>query len=173
MKKFTTFIGDFIYKLIDYLLLLIILLIVGSLIFWRVDKLFQTNIIDSAIQGTESPYGQAITNMNEFIEGFAKTDINPDEVIEDEEEPVKQEGETVTLSQPKVVLIIDFEIPEGATVDEVGAILKEHKLIEDILSFKVMLEDLGVEDDIKPGKYSVPENIKNLDLIETITIAAN
>lgn len=78
---------------------------------------------------------------------------------------------TTTPSGETAINLVSFEIVEGQTPEEVANVLKDAGLISDPPSFILLLDNANLRDEIKPGVYRVPSDIKNLDLIETITIA--
>ena len=153
----------------------VIILAVGGLIFWRLDKLFNTNIIN------ENAIIQNENGQTEIFNIFNNDDKDK-EVDEDTESGDKNNDDkkvlgavetvesTQAVSEPDEPEIVTFIIPEGITNEEVGNVLLESKLIKHVPTFMQLLEDLSASEDIKPGEYNVPSNIKNLDLIETITI---
>lgn len=68
--------------------------------------------------------------------------------------------------------LVSFEILEDDDPRQVAEKLRELGLIQDVATFLNLLEDANLLEEIKAGKYRLPRNIKNLDLIESITIAA-
>ncbi len=67
--------------------------------------------------------------------------------------------------------LVTFEILEGQSLEEVSNTLKDVKLIQDTQTFINLVENANLRDDVKVGVYRLPKNIKNIDLIESITIA--
>ena len=155
----------------------IIILAVGGLIFWRLDKLFNTNIInENAIIQNENGETEIfnIFNSDDKDEDDKKDDNTESGDKSNDDKKVLGAVETVestqAVTEPDEPDIVTFVIPEGVTNEEVGNVLLESKLIKHVPTFIQLLEDLSAAEDIKPGEYNVPSNIKNLDLIETITI---
>lgn len=78
--------------------------------------------------------------------------------------PVETEGS---------INLISFEIKEGNSLEDVAATLKNVGLIQDTTTFIMLVKNANLANDIKPGVYRLPKDIKNLDLIESITIAVD
>ncbi len=77
---------------------------------------------------------------------------------------VENNGET-----NESIKLVTFEIKSGDAPSEVAKLLQDNGLIQDPPSLILLLEEKNLIDDIKPGVYNVPLDIKNADLIESIT----
>lgn len=85
-------------------------------------------------------------------------------------QPVNENISSKNLEKEETIDLVSFEIKEEDGPIEVCNTLKEVGLIQDTTTFLNLLEDANLLDEIKPGKYRLPRNIKNIDLIESITL---
>lgn len=144
---------------------LIVALILGFIIFSRLDNLFQSNLISLNNVSIDEQKDLYVQN-----EGVAPI-IFKGELAK--EEPKTNNVTEIVNDKPREIQQIEFEI---TTEDDLNSILDKFVnlgFIEDKNTFKGMLEDLRLTGYITPGVYKVPANIKNLELAETITIANN
>lgn len=103
----------------------------------------------------------------ELISVITNTEYQP----ADTEETASESSNTTGSSSSSEIDLVTFEILEGQTPEEVAASLRDVDLIQDPQSFILLIDNANLRDEIKPGVYRVPSNIRNLDLVETITIA--
>lgn len=85
-------------------------------------------------------------------------------------ETVNENISSKNVEKEETIDLVTFEIKEEDGPIEVCNTLKEAGLIQDTTTFINLLEDANLLDEIKPGKYRLPRNIKNIDLIESITL---
>lgn len=157
---------DFLAFVISKLSVLLIILVLGLIIFSRMDKLFNMNIMQDRIAFSDNEKNTENTDENK---GKAKIiyegNIKPSDEIRSE---VSTDAEGNVLEE-----VVTFEILEEQDAEQVAEVLKNYNLIQDSATFISLLERANLIDGIKPGVYKVPSNIKNMDLIETITIIAS
>lgn len=170
MKRFFLWLLDTLYGVLDYIIMIAIVLVLGVVISWRLGKLFNTDIINNSVIST------AESTKDDLLGLFNTKDDEPEEEPKLEVKPAEVEVPTNGLETatpvvgPEEQKIVAFTITETATLDDVANTLMELNLIKHIPTFKELLSELGVSEDVKPGEYRVPSNIKNMDLIETITL---
>lgn len=87
-------------------------------------------------------------------------------------EVVNEDISSKNVEREETINLVSFEIKEEDGPIELCNTLKEVGLIQDTETFIGLLEDANLLEDIKPGKYRLPKNIKNIDLIESITLNA-
>lgn len=157
---------DVVTSFASRLSVLLIILVLGLIIFSRLDKLFNMNIIDDNIPSAENlilsnkdkDYGNE-TDKPALI--VYEGNIKPEDSLSIKSK--KEESE-------KPDDIVAFEIYEDQSPREVATTLKDKGLIQDIETFIVLLEGSNLLERIIPGTYNLPKNIKNMELIESITI---
>lgn len=99
---------------------------------------------------------------------LSKVTGTPEEILELRKEMIdNNKGNEVATET------VTFTILEGSSAENAAEILKQAGLIQDSASFIGILNQNGLRDMIRPGEYTVDKNIKNLDLIEKITINPN
>lgn len=165
MSSFNEKISDFFFNIIEFISILLIILILGFIIVSRLDSLFNTNLISDenviAILGIENnPEIKEELNSKPIVifEGDLPSDEPKVEVVSPNE------------NEPKIE-IVTFEILATDTLDQVCEKLINAGLIQDSFTFKDLLNQMNLSENVTPGLYKVPKNIKNLDLVETITIS--
>lgn len=85
-------------------------------------------------------------------------------------EEVNEDISSKNVEREETIELVSFEIKENDGPIELCNTLKEVGLIQDTETFIGLLENANLLEDIKPGKYRLPKNIKNIDLIESITL---
>lgn len=157
---------DFFVAIISKLSVLLIILILGLIIFSRIDKLFKMDLIGESISSTE----KSILANNSGEDIVEK--VGPAEIVYEGNIKPEDSASAVSAGGPneEESEIIAFEIAEGQSPKEVAENLKEKGLIQDPFTFLTLLENSNLLDRVRVGSYKVPENIKNMELIEAITI---
>lgn len=157
---------DFFVAIISKLSVLLIILILGLIIFSRIDKLFKMDLIGESISSTEKSI--LANNSGEDIVEKA----GPAEIVYEGNIKPEDSASAVSAVGPneEEAEIISFEIAEGQSPKEVADNLKGKGLIQDPFTFVTLLENSNLLDRVRVGSYKVPENIKNMELIEAITI---
>lgn len=157
---------DFLVFIVSKLSVLLIILVLGLIIFSRMDKLFNMNIIgDRIVFSDNEKNGEKQIENKGRAKIIYEGNIKPSDEVRSE---VNTDAEGNVLEE-----VVTFEILEEQDAKQVAEVLKNYNLIQDSATFISLLERANLIDGIKPGVYKVPSNIKNLDLIETITIVAS
>lgn len=166
MNNFFNSVVDLIATIFSKLSVLLIIIVLGLIIFSRIDKLFKMDLISGTISASEK---LIIANGSEEkpVENTGPAKIVYEGNIKPEDSAI---ASNVGSSEEDETEIISFEITEGQTPKEVATTLKDNGLIQDVQTFIGLLENSNLLDRIIPGVYKVPENIKNLELIESVTI---
>lgn len=166
LRRFFEGLADALQGFMEVATILIIVLALGVVVLSRLDKLFDTNLMADS---------QIVLNLGQLE--------NTEPVVEPEQAPIILDGtnpsgttnniEVITPEQPveTTIQIVAFEIIDGQTPAEVADTLRNAGLIQDSYTFVDLLNQTNLAGDIKPGVYKVPANMKNLDLIETITLS--
>lgn len=154
---------DFFAFILSKLSIVLIIVILTVIIFSRIDKLFNMDIMTDKVSFPN--------NKTEVVDSSGPAKI----YYEGNIKPSDEQNKNVTKDEEGKIIdeIITFEILEDQSPEQVADLLKNYNLIQDKTTFINLLENANLLDGIKPGVYKVPSNIKNLDLIETITIVAS
>lgn len=166
LRRFFEGLAEALHGFMEVATILLIVLALGIVILSRLDKLFDTDLVADS---------QIVLNLGQFEDSEPVIEPQNAPIVYDGTSPVGNSNdiEVVTPEQSTetTINIVTFEILEGQTPDEVANTLQATGLIQDSYTFVDLLNQTNLAADIKPGMYKVPANIKNLDLIETITIA--
>lgn len=94
-----------------------------------------------------------------FVLGCALVayDTSFDFIRDDPYDTYDKNGEKVTV-----------EIPEGSTVEEIGNILKENGLINNVMAFRLKAKLTGGQDDFQYGVYTFVKGMSDSDIMETL-----
>lgn len=165
MGSFNEKISDFIFNFIEFISIILVVLILGFIIISRLDSLFNTNLIAAENVMT-------VLGLEKHAEVSENTNSKPEIVFEGELPNDESKIEVVSPNEkePKIE-IVTFEITKADTLDQVIEKLINAGLIQDAFTFKDLLNQMNLSENVTPGLYKVPKNIKNLDLVETITIS--
>lgn len=167
MKDFFYNIYDLFLNLFEKIIIIIVVAILALIILSRINKLFKINVLNIE---DKLPINQEeiVVKENGNAPIYYMGEL-PEEKAVEEIEDVKVDNDTNAKNQ---LNIIAFEIKEEDTIKDVMETLRSVGLIQDPVTMENLITSMNLNENITPGTYRVPENIKNLDLIETITIAA-
>lgn len=143
---------DFIHDSIDFIMIFIIIIIVGSIINWRLNLLFQKSeaTIETSSKIEESSDKSSIKDNNlESSNSIFKENKTQEKYIENKS-PI-----TIT-------------IPTGSDTKSIGDILSNHGLISDSNDFISKCESMGISTKLKSGKYEINPNESLENIIETL-----
>ncbi|NLW41983.1 MAG: endolytic transglycosylase MltG [Tissierellia bacterium] len=157
---------DFFASIISKLSVLLIIIVLGLVIFSRIDKLFKMDLIGETISNPERLINANVLE-EETIDNSGPAKIVYEGNIKPEDSASAINAESL---DPDGNNIVGFEIVEGQSVTEIANTLRDKNLIQDPHTFVSLLETSNLLDRIIPGVYKVPGNIKNMELIESITI---
>jgi len=149
LKKIINFIKDFFYEITDYALIIIVVVVIGLILIWRFNVLFDINLNKDPIEGEDSP-------------PISEEETLTDSGIEfpEDEEP-EEEPEEPVLEEPEQILV---EIPAGTSAQGIADILISRGLINSKDEFIQTAIELGLDTQLKSGDFL----IENTATIETI-----
>ena len=149
-----------------------IILIVVSVIGWRLDVLFAKDI------ATSKPFEQIVVDNSSRNEN--PTDIaeepsdnkNGEELSEEkpvensQKEPEEDPQQPETPTSPAVVKV---EIPNGSTPGKIGLILEEHGLVSSSREFIAKAVELRLDTKLKSGTYNIQKGLSTEDILILIS----
>lgn len=141
---------DFLFKILNILLAILIIGFLCLIIKWKSDTLFLESISDTAINFT-------------LLDEIAKTKEDYLSYFSDEE--VKPEPEITKVEQN----YINISIPKDADIDQIADELLSKRLMTDKDAFKAMVYDMGLESKFKPGTYNIAGGTKIKDTVLKLT----
>lgn len=148
---------DKLYDYLDYVVVILIILLVGTVIKWRLDNLFLS---------------ENLSNTNESSINSSKKDseINAEDNKKNNQKNTSKEekNEETNNTEQNEIKTINIEIPEGAPSNEIGNILEDNNLIESSNDFVEKAAEMNLETKLKPGQYEFSNNMKLEEIIELI-----
>ena len=144
MSKLKESVRDVFYDTTDFIIILVIIVSVSGIIWWRLDSLFADDSSNSISNKTTT---EAVDQSN-------KSNASNDLI---EEEKSKQKG------------VITVEIPLDTLPDVIANILLENKVISDKFEFLRKSQEMGLDTKMKPGKYTFEKGESVEDVIRKIT----
>jgi len=158
MKNFLERLKDFIYNYIDFVMIILVIVLIGGIIFWRLDILFGDTNIDESTEEikTEEPK--------------EKPEKESDPKQESKVEEEKEEETPPQEDTSKVDENIKISIEQGSSSETVAQTLFDKKLINDKRKFLLRLSDLDLETNIHPGNFELN---KNSDIDTIINLLPN
>lgn len=164
---------DILYDYIDYVLILIVVLLVGALIGWRLDLLFGDNDLtdekDSDVK-VEEPVDD---NKEEAPDKDSKNEDNEEK--DDTDEDSNKDSETEDSSSEdndngQAKEEISVEIPQGSLPHNTAQILLDKGVIQDKNEFLTRASELELDTKLRSGTFTF---IKNSELDTVIKLLAN
>lgn len=170
MKKFFDKIKDILYASVDYLMMLAIIVAVVLIIGWRLDILFQKDVLASIsgnpveVESQEKDLPKENTN-NEVLED----DNELEENLKDRNQENNSNNADLNNKNIEDAKSIQVKIPEGSLPSEIASILKSMNLIEDKDEFVKKAIDLKLDTKLKSGTFSISENSSLEKIIKIIS----
>lgn len=157
MKKFSEKLKDMLYASIDYLIMLSIIVAVVLIIGWRLDILFQEDVISSVIgENTEIEEPKKDKNIAHDIiedEEKPKDDMDTENTKDDTNENNTEETKPKEKSKK-----IKIEIPEGSFPAQIASILQSNGIIENNTDFIKKAVDLQLDTQLKSGVFTISDD---------------
>ncbi|RKD31552.1 endolytic transglycosylase MltG [Thermohalobacter berrensis] len=178
MEKFK----DFLYDVIDYVLVIVIIVLVAGIITWRLDILFAEDLdklsadLSSETQSTETNESLVLNNDNDSKDENEKSE-NEDTNNDESEDIVESDKEENTSSEPidepndnppKKVQTIIVEIPQGSLGPAIADILIQKGLINNKAEFLKVARELNLDRKLKAGTYKIKDNSSLETIIKII-----
>lgn len=155
MDNFLEKAKDILYNISDYLVMGAIILVIGIIIFWRLDIIFPGNSSNVATEENNLP-----TESNETLDRSKDNLKNNSEEAKDTE-PLKDEA-------TEEVKIVSITIPRGAPTSNIANILLDNHLIESINNFEEKVYELDLEKSLRSGDYELKSNMPLENIIKII-----
>lgn len=165
-------IKDFFYNSIDYIMILGIVIVVGGIITWRLDTLFDENIIAESLETMEVEKLEKAKENKEVAkaEDPSKKLQDPD-LKKTKKEGSKIEDKKATRDKPleEKSGTIKVNIPEGSDSSTIADILKSHNIIKDPKEFLDKCEQMEKATKLRAGDFEIEKNISVEAVINSIT----
>lgn len=164
MKK----LRDFIYDYNDIFVALVIIVIAGALIFWRVGAIMSYPDYLASKQTEISADGDLDPSQIDLTPDDVDDDLNenPDE-IDSETTPPDGSGGTGGSTGPTPPADRKFEVPSGSSADKVGDLLVQAGYISNKADFMSAIR--GKETSVKAGSFTIPEGATPQEIAAILT----
>ncbi|MBN2285092.1 MAG: endolytic transglycosylase MltG [Tissierellales bacterium] len=147
MKRLLNAIRDFFYETTDYAIILIVITVIGIILIWRFNILFNFDISKTPLTTVEQP---SITE-EQTPSGSDSTDFtNPSSEIE-------------------VSSLVKITIPSGSSASDIGDILLSKNLIKDKDEFISRSIELKLDTKLKSGEFEIETNTPLDEVIQIIS----
>lgn len=147
MKRLLNAIRDFFYETTDYAIILIVITVIGIILIWRFNILFNFDISKTPLTTIEQP---PITE-EQPPSGSDSTDFtNPSSEIE-------------------VSSLVKITIPSGSSASDIGDILLSKNLIKDKDEFISRSIELKLDTKLKSGEFEIETNTPLDEVIQIIS----
>lgn len=145
MDKFLEKVKDILYHFFDYIFIGLVMIIIGLIINWRLDMMFDRN---------QAKSNADITSPSQIEEIDSDNEIEDKKETQDDEVPAK---------------VINITIPEGSVSSDIGKILEEANLIDDLEDFDKKVYELDLASSLKPGDFEFELGTSLEDIVKEIS----
>ncbi len=157
LKKILNFIKDFFYEITDYALIIIVVVVIGLILIWRFNVLFDIDLNKEPMEGEDVPP----ISEEENPTGSGIESPEDEEPEEEPEEPAQEEPEQILV-----------EIPSGTSAQGIADILISRGLIDSEDEFIQKAIELGLDTQLKSGDFLI-ENTATMEEILRIISRSN
>jgi len=154
LKKLINFIKDLFYEITDYALIIIVVVVIGLILLWRFNVLFDIELNKEPIEGEDVP------SVSEETDNPTSGGIEIPEPENPEEEEPEQEEET------EQILV---EVPSGTSAQGIAGILLSKGLIDSEDEFIQKAVELGLDTQLKSGEFLIDSNASLEDILKIIS----
>lgn len=152
MAKSESRIRDFFYNVSDYMIVILVIAAVIAVLAWRLDLLFSKD--------AEIPKRETKTEQS--------SEVQKDKPLEENGatagQGTAQQTEQAAGDQPPQE--VSFSIPENSTLEQVSNMVYEKGLVSSSGDFYNKVYELGLQDSIKPGNYTVKMGMSLDDMVK-------
>lgn len=156
MDNFLEKVKDILYNISDYLVMGAIILVIGIIIFWRLNLILPENPSNVATEESIPPI-----EANKTLGKSGDGNLNNNSEEAKDTEPSKDEA----TEEVKTVAIT---IPRGAPTSNIANILLDNHLIESVGDFEEKVYELNLEKSLRSGDYELKSNMPLENIIKII-----
>ena len=154
LKKIINFIKDFFYEITDYALIIIVVVIIGLILIWRFNVLFDIDLNKEPMEGEDIPP----VSQEENPTGSGIESPEEEEPEDEPEEPIQEEPEQILV-----------EIPSGTSAQGIAEILLSKGLIDSKDQFIQKAIDLGLDTQLKSGDFLIDNTATIEEILKIIS----
>ena len=166
MNKIIEKIKDIVYDSFDYIVMFCIVVLVVSIIGWRLDVLFAKEVDKDTVENpvvidVDRPRQDDEDNEQKPTEGSGE---------EPSENPNEQPGEPPVLQTPTTEReIVKITIPAGSLPGKIGLILQENGLIDSSKSFIAKAVEMKLDTRLKSGTFDIAKGRSYEEILKMIS----
>lgn len=159
MKKIWDFIKDLIYDATDYTFIIIVIFVVGVVLIWRFNILFDLEVAKEPIDSNNLPIEEPVDITGSGIE-------LPDKEPTTDPDPTTEQP----IDQPTEVedSFIAISIPAGSFPSDIADLLLDNNLISNKETFLNRAIELDLDRKLKSGDFKIKIGLELDDIIKTI-----
>lgn len=178
MGKNKNSIKDFLYNSMDYIIIVSIVLVVGTVISWRLDLLFnEDNIVAAIEESHEEAKTEIVKKEKAKLENTNKEKVQVEEknlVAKKDNLEIEKATRKKTLEDDKKKpeareAKININIPEGSDSTTIANILESSGAISDSKAFLDKCEEMQKATKLKAGDFEIEKNSSLEEIITSIT----
>lgn len=147
MKNVFDKMKDILYNYIDYILILLVVIIIGGIIGWRLEILFDNNKTEAINNNVDT--------IEEINDNNETSSNEKEDLVQDEEESSSEEDKSNETNEE-----ITVEIPQGSLPPNTAQILLDNAIIDDKTEFLDRAADLGLDTKLRSGNFTFNKNSK-------------
>ncbi len=175
MKRFK----DLVYDYNDIFVAVLIVIIAGAVIFWRIDAIMAYPEYMAEIKAGEASEDLDLDDLDLTPEEIEDMNENPEEITTDpdaeagegttpdpEETPGQDEPavqEYTTKAEAK------FTVPVGVTGSKIAQLLFEDQLVESPEAFVTAVSKMNAETKLMAGTFTIPAGSTVEDIVDILT----
>ena len=167
-------IRDIIYDYNDIFVALLIIVIAGAMLLWRVNAIMEypeylaanqtqtnnTKVEDPDLSGLDLTTDSAVS---------IDYNTNPDDANSTPETPAAIDNPTGGQTTPAPTGDVKFEVPKGSSASKIADLLRQAGLIDDQQEFLKVLTEKKADTKLKAGTFTIPAGSTVEEIINILT----
>lgn len=146
MKRLINAIRDFFYETTDYAIILVVIAIIGIILIWRFNILFNFDVSKNPIQSEVQPPQTSI-----------------------QQSTVDGENNIPSLPAETEAYLVRITIPSGSAASDIAEILLNKNLIDNSSDFISRSIALGLDTKLKSGDFEIDSDASLDEIIKIIS----
>ncbi len=168
---------DLVYDYNDLFVALVIVVIAGVLIFWRIGTIMNYPEYLAQAHAGDSQEASDLEDLDLTPAEVEDMNENPEEIVTDPAEgteaevpETEPEAETPTASEVFTTKTeVKFTVPTGVTGSKIALLLYEAKLVESAEIFLTTVSRMNAETKLMAGTFKIPAGSTVEDIVDILT----
>jgi hypothetical protein len=176
MKRFK----DLVYDYNDIFVAILIVVIAGAVIFWRIDAIMAYPEHMAEINAGETSGDLDLDDLDLTPEEIEDMNENPEEIVTDPDTGEGEGAQTDPANDPGVEDPDDdqayttkaeakFTVPVGVTGSKIAQLLFEDQLVESPEAFVTAVSKMNAETKLMAGTFTIPAGSTVEDIVDLLT----